>query len=104
MLEARSLACIPAGLLRVRSLRGRRPSRDALPRSRRRRQLLYQSSGAPMTSTALSLLVLTAAARAQSVERPTLPFRSIAGEDGVHTLYLNPALLNFDRDAGYAAW
>lgn len=43
-------------------------------------------------------------ALAQSAERPDLPFRSAAGEDGAHVLYLNPALMNFDRDAMYAAW
>ena len=35
---------------------------------------------------------------AQDLERPDLPFRSIAGEDGAHVLYENVALLNFDRD------
>lgn len=44
------------------------------------------------------------AAVGMSPERPTLPFRSLAGEDGVHTLYSNPALLNFDRDAGYGVY
>lgn len=41
---------------------------------------------------------------ASGAERPTLPFRSVAGEDGVHTLYTNPSLMNFDRDAGYAVY
>ena len=41
-------------------------------------------------------------ARAQSAERPVLPFRGLAGEDGVHVLYTNPALMNYDRDPGYA--
>ncbi len=48
--------------------------------------------------------LLTSAAMAQSVERPVLPFRSVAGEDGAHVLYQNPALMNFDRDAMYGAW
>ncbi len=37
-----------------------------------------------------------------SAERPDLPFKSLAGEDGVHVLFENPALMNFDRDPGYA--
>ncbi|MES2638252.1 MAG: signal peptide peptidase SppA [Myxococcota bacterium] len=52
----------------------------------------------------LATLLLLPGARAQGVERPTLPFRSLAGEDGVHVMYSNPALMNFDRDAGYAAY
>lgn len=55
-------------------------------------------------SPSLLLPLVLHAARAQGVERPTLPFRSLAGEDGVHVLYGNPSLMNFDRDAGYAAW
>jgi protease-4 len=51
-----------------------------------------------------TLMMLSVAAQAEPVERPTLPFRSLAGEDGVHTLYVNPSLMNFDRDAGYAAY
>lgn len=51
----------------------------------------------------LHALLLPIAA-AQSVERPVLPFRSVAGEDGAHVLYANPALMNFDRDAMYGAW
>lgn len=39
---------------------------------------------------------------ASSSERPDLPFKSLAGEDGVHVLFQNPALMNFDRDPGYA--
>lgn len=49
-------------------------------------------------------LLLMPAARAGGVERPELPFRSLAGEDGVHVLYSNPALMNFDRDSGYALY
>ncbi|MFN7142816.1 MAG: hypothetical protein ACK4YP_03505, partial [Myxococcota bacterium] len=52
----------------------------------------------------IASLLLLPAARAEGVERPSLPFRSLAGEDGVHVLYSNPALLNFDRDAGYAVY
>ncbi|MFZ5475979.1 MAG: signal peptide peptidase SppA [Myxococcota bacterium] len=52
----------------------------------------------------LTLLLVSATARAQSVERPVLPFRSVAGEDGVHVLYSNPSLMNFDRDPGYAVY
>jgi protease-4 len=51
-----------------------------------------------------SLLLLLSPAWAQGVERPTLPFVSLAGEDGVHVLYSNPALMNFDQDPGFAAW
>lgn len=47
-------------------------------------------------------LGLPGGAWAQSAERPVLPFKSLAGEDGVHVLYSNPALMNFDRDPGYA--
>lgn len=49
-------------------------------------------------------LWVPALAHAQSAERPTLPFRSLAGEDGVHVLYSNPGLMNFDRDPGYALY
>lgn len=52
----------------------------------------------------LLLLARIALAEDVPVERPVLPFRSVAGEDGAHTLYANPALLNFDRDPVYAAW
>ncbi|MDP2306370.1 MAG: signal peptide peptidase SppA [Pseudomonadota bacterium] len=52
----------------------------------------------------LAPLLLLPAAYAEGVERPTLPFRSLAGEDGVHVMYSNPALMNFDRDAGYAVY
>lgn len=52
---------------------------------------------------ALALLPLPAlAAEPGAAERPDLPFKSLAGEDGVHVLYQNPALMNFDRDPGYA--
>ena len=44
------------------------------------------------------------ASGAVPVERPVLPFKSVAGEDGAHTLYTNPALLNFDTDPVYAAY
>jgi len=47
---------------------------------------------------------LPAAAFAQSAERPVMPFRGLAGEDGVHVLYANAALMNFDRDPGYAVY
>ena len=50
------------------------------------------------------LLQLAALATAETVERPALPFHGAAVEDGAHTLYLNPALLNFDRDPVYAAY
>lgn len=43
-------------------------------------------------------------ALAQAAARPTLPFPGLAGEDGVHVLYTNPGLMNFDRDAGYAVY
>ncbi len=52
----------------------------------------------------IASLLLLPAARAGGVERPELPFRSLAGEDGVHVLFSNPALMNFDRDAGYALY
>ncbi len=42
------------------------------------------------------------AASTTTAERPDLPFKSVAGEDGVHVLFQNPALMNFDRDPGYA--
>jgi protease-4 len=57
-----------------------------------------------MPIAVLASLLLLPTARAQGVERPTLPFRSLAGEDGVHVLYSNPALMNFDRDAGYGVY
>ncbi len=44
------------------------------------------------------LLLLVLHVLAAPVERPALTFHGAAGEDGAHTLYLNPALLNFDRD------
>ncbi len=52
----------------------------------------------------LATFLFLPGAHAQGVERPTLPFRSLAGEDGVHVMYSNPALMNFDRDAGYAVY
>lgn len=52
----------------------------------------------------LAALLVLPGARAQGVERPTLPFRSLAGEDGVHVMFSNPALMNFDRDSGYAVY
>lgn len=52
----------------------------------------------------LALVLAASPALAQSAERPDLPFRSIAGEDGAHVLYSNPSLMNFDRDGMYAAW
>ena len=57
---------------------------------------------APMlTLLALFAPFAHAADSASSAERPDLPFKSLAGEDGVHVLFQNPALMNFDRDAGY---
>ena len=56
-----------------------------------------------MTLPALALL-LVAPGRAQPVERTDPGVRGLAGEDGPHTLWTNPALLGFDRDdvlAGY---
>ena len=50
------------------------------------------------------LLLLASASFATPVERPELPFKSVAGEDGAQTLYFNPALLNFDRDPVWAAY
>ncbi|MSP54417.1 MAG: signal peptide peptidase SppA [Myxococcales bacterium] len=47
---------------------------------------------------------LAAETASPSTERPDLPFKSLAGEDGVHVLFQNPALMNYDRDAGYAAY
>ncbi|MDP2317280.1 MAG: signal peptide peptidase SppA [Pseudomonadota bacterium] len=52
----------------------------------------------------LATFLLLPGAHAQGVERPTLPFRSLAGEDGVHVMYSNPALMNFDRDGAYAVY
>jgi protease-4 len=49
-------------------------------------------------------LALPAFAQDAPVERPLLPFRSVAGEDGAHTLFTNPALLGFDTDPVYAAF
>lgn len=49
-------------------------------------------------------LPLAFLAAAAPVDRPALPFHGVAVEDGAHTLYLNPALLNFDRDPVYAAY
>ncbi len=51
---------------------------------------------------ALAPLATPAFAADAQAERPDLPFKSLAGEDGVHVLYQNPALMNFDRDPGYA--
>ena len=50
------------------------------------------------------LFALAHAALAEPVERPELPFHGAAGEDGAHTLFLNPALLNFDRDPVFAVY
>lgn len=58
------------------------------------------------------LLLLAPFARAEDVPvsapaRPETGIRGIAGEDGLHTFWSNPALLNFDRDgtAGlYTSW
>jgi protease-4 len=50
------------------------------------------------------LLLPVSLALADPVERPALPFHGAAVEDGAHTLFLNPALLNFDRDPVYAAY
>ncbi len=52
---------------------------------------------APATASAADALQAST-----SAERPDLPFKSLAGEDGVHVLFQNPALMNFDRDPGYA--
>lgn len=52
----------------------------------------------------LLLTLLTPSALADSAERPPLPFHSTAGEDGAHTLYTNPALMNFDRDSMSGAY
>lgn len=57
-----------------------------------------------MPMPVVATLLLLPGVRAQGVERPKLPFRSLAGEDGVHVMYSNPALMNFDRDAGYAVY
>lgn len=48
--------------------------------------------------------LLLCSAWAAGSERPTLPFWSGAGEDGVHVLYMNPALMGFDRDASYGVY
>lgn len=50
------------------------------------------------------VLLLALRAYAEPVERPGLPFVGAAVEDGAHTLYLNPALLNFDRDPVYGVY
>ena len=55
-------------------------------------------------SIALLLGLTSLDALAQSAARPTLPFPGLAGEDGVHVLYTNPGLMNFDRDAGYGLY
>ncbi|MEN9785891.1 MAG: hypothetical protein RLZZ299_1155 [Pseudomonadota bacterium] len=39
-------------------------------------------------------------AAAAPAERPTLPFTSLASEDGTPAAWVNPALLGFDRDRG----
>lgn len=46
----------------------------------------------------LLLLANASAAPITTPDRPTFPFRSIAGEDGVHVMYQNPALMSYDRD------
>ncbi len=54
-----------------------------------------------MTSVLLSLILPTLAAPA---ERPHLPFHGVAAEDGAHTYWVNPALMNFDRDASWGLY
>ena len=54
-----------------------------------------------MTSVVLSLILPTLAAPA---ERPHLPFHGVAAEDGAHTYWVNPALMNFDRDASWGLY
>jgi protease-4 len=55
--------------------------------------------------SAMSLgMAVGGTAWAQEADRPALPFPSVAGEDGAHVLYTNPANLWFDRDAMSAAW
>ncbi len=61
-------------------------------------------TGATARYVAGMLLALALHAQADPVERPVLPFHSVAGEDGAHTMYTNPSLLNFDRDPVYAAY
>lgn len=88
-------------------------SRPATLRPAARGMAVMMPRGASMRllSAGLLLSISSLATRAWAAdpvpdgpERPTLPFRSVAGEDGVHVLYTNPALMNFDRDAGYAAY
>ncbi len=58
-----------------------------------------------LRSRAAGILLFTALpslASAGPTDHPDLPFKSLAGEDGVHVLFQNPALMNFDRDPGYA--
>lgn len=50
------------------------------------------------------LLSLAFAAPLLTPDRPSLPFRSLAGEDGTPTLYENPALLTYDRDAMFGLY
>ena len=52
----------------------------------------------------LLLLPLSWAGSLSVADRPLFPFRSAAGEDGVHVLYQNPSLLSYDRDAMYGAY
>ena len=52
----------------------------------------------------LFLSSLVIAAPLTAPERPVFPFRSVAGEDGVHVMYQNPSLMSFDRDAMYGAY
>lgn len=64
--------------------------------------LVARWGGAAPLLTFLALVApLASAAEPTSAERPSLPFKSLAGEDGVHVLFQNPALMNFDRDAEY---
>ncbi len=54
-----------------------------------------------MIPALLSLVLPTLAAPA---ERPQLPFHGVAAEDGAHTYWVNPALMNFDRDASWGLY
>ncbi len=72
-------------------------SRDANGVSRAR-------TTAPARYVGGMILALALAAAADPVERPSLPFHSVAGEDGAHTMFSNPALLNFDQDPVYAVY
>jgi protease-4 len=49
-------------------------------------------------------LLLAPTVRAEPPERPELPFKSVAGEDGAHVLFRNASLMNFDRDPVYAVY